>query len=208
MIKAIALDYGNVISEPQDTGCYARMAELSGLSQGFFLEAFWRHRPDFDRGVVRGREMYRRVLHEAGVRGTEPELDLLADRLLDEDLASWFHVSRPVTEWALEIKRSGYALAILSNMPFDFLERYRDRIELFGKADVAVFSCDVGQIKPEPEIYRTLSSKLGCKAEEIAFFDDIEKNVSGARDAGINSFLWTGIEKGKRDFQSLVDSSF
>ncbi len=205
MIKALVLDYGNVISEPQDTGCYGRMASLSGLTESFFKEAFWRYRPDYDRGTIRGLEMYKRVLTEAGHSSAKDsaELELLAEKLLAEDLGSWFHVSRAVTEWALSLQASGLVLGILSNMPFDFIERYGPAIELFGKADVAVFSCHAGQIKPEGDIYRTLIDRLSLDPSEIAFFDDIAVNVEGAREAGINAFLWTGLERAKEDFRAL-----
>ncbi len=204
MIKALVLDYGNVISEPQDSRCYARMASLSGLTEDFFKEAFWRYRPDYDRGAIRGLEMYRRVLESGGLaleRGWDrSEVERLAARLLDEDLMSWSRVSRAVTEWALSIRSSGVALGILSNMPFDFLERYGDSIELFAKADAAVFSCDVGMVKPEPAIYRELSRKLSLEPGEIAFFDDIAANVESARAAGIRAFLWTGLDRAREDF--------
>ncbi len=205
MIKALVLDYGNVISEPQDAGCYGRMASLSGLSETFFREAFWRYRPDYDRGTIRGLEMYKRVLTEAGHSAVKDNaaLELLAENLLAEDLGSWFHVSRAVTEWALSLQASGLTLGILSNMPFDFIERYGSRIELFGKADVAVFSCYAGQIKPEGDIYRTLIEKISLDPSEIVFFDDIAVNVEGAKDAGLNAFLWTGLERAKEDFRAL-----
>jgi putative hydrolase of the HAD superfamily len=203
MIKAIVFDYGNVISEPQDVTCYSRMAALSGLSEETLKEAFWKYRPEYDRGSIRGIEMYRRILRDSGLADS---VDLAA-RLLDEDLGSWFHVSRQVTEWGLGLQKSGYTLGILSNMPFDFLERYAKRIEMFAKADVPVFSCDVDLIKPERAIYETLIGKLGCKPDEIAFFDDIEVNVAGAREAGIHAFLFTDLERAKKDFQSLVAAS-
>lgn len=203
MIRALVLDFGNVISEPQDTGCYERMAEIAGLSRDFFMEAFWKYRPEYDRGTIRGRQMYRDVLAEAGVKGSEAELDDLADRLLSEDLGSWFHISQPVTDWALSLRKSGFKLGILSNMPFDFLERYGDKIELFFKADVALFSCDVNLIKPEPAIYAEMVNRLGCRADEIAFFDDLPANIEAARRAGYNAFVWTGLERGRKDWESL-----
>jgi FMN phosphatase YigB (HAD superfamily) len=204
LIKAIIFDYGNVISEPQDSGCYARMAELSGLSEDFFRSAFWKFRPDFDRGTIRGEEMYLKVLGEAGVAGNTSVLRILAKKLLEEDMNSWSRVSRHVTEWGLTLQATGYKLGILSNMPFDFLELYQDRIELFKKADTAVFSCNIGQIKPEQEIYRTLIGQLGCRAEEIVFFDDIQANVDGALAAGIRAYLWTGLEQGKKDWEKVI----
>jgi len=204
MIRALVLDFGNVISEPHDTGCYARMADISGLSTEFFMKAFWKFRPEFDRGDINGMQMYRDVLADAGVSLPEPELNSLARKLLDEDLGSWFHISGEVTEWALSLQAGGLRLGILSNMPHDFMDRFGDRIELFTKADVAVFSCFVNQIKPEPPIYQTLIDRIGCAPEEIVFFDDLEANVAAARRAGINAFVWKGLEQGKRDFAEIA----
>ena len=204
MIRALVLDFGNVISEPHDTGCYARMADISGLSTEFFMKAFWKFRPEFDRGDINGMQMYRDVLADAGVSLPEPELNSLARKLLNEDLGSWFHISREVTEWALGLQAGGLRLGILSNMPHDFMDRFGDRIELFTKADVAVFSCFVNQIKPEPPIYQTLIDRIGCAPEEIVFFDDLEANVAAARRAGINAFVWKGLEQGKRDFAEIA----
>ena len=203
MIKAIVFDFGNVISEPQDITCFARMSALSGMSEEAIEAGFWKYRPDFDRGTIRGREMYRKVLSDSGITGSEPELDTLADALLLEDIGCWFHISLPVTEWGLSLQKEGYVLGILSNMPVDFLEHFEQKIELFSKADVSVFSCRVDQIKPEPVIYRTLIDRIGCKADEIVFFDDIQANIDGALKAGIRAFLWTGLEQAKRDWNSI-----
>jgi len=203
VIKAIVFDFGNVISEPQDITCFSRMSAMSGISEEDLVTAFWKYRPDFDRGTIRGREMYRKILFDAGITGSEAELDTLAERLLAEDLGAWFHISRLVTEWGLSLQKSGYILGILSNMPVDFLEHFEKKIELFSKADVSVFSCRVDQIKPEPAIYQTLIERIGCKPDEIVFFDDIQSNIDGALQAGIRAFLWTGLEAGKRDWNSI-----
>ncbi len=200
-MKAIVLDYGNVISEPQDTACYARMAAISGLPAEVFRNAFAESRSEFDRGGISGLRMYRKILAEAGAEGSEAELDALAQALLDEDLASWSRVSREVTEWGLSLQSSGHPLGILSNMPFDFLDRYESRIELFLRADAAVFSCRVSRIKPEPEIYRVLVERIGLSPGDIVFFDDVPANVEGARREGITAFLWTGLEKAKLDWE-------
>ena len=86
----------------------------------------------------------------------------------------------------------GYALGILSNMPFDFIERYGKAIDLFGKADVAVFSCYESLIKPEPAIYRSIIEKLSLDPAEIAFFDECRlPNANSSRDSAVSrSFCW------------------
>lgn len=204
MIKSVVFDFGNVISEPHDTGCYRRMALMAGLSEAFFGDMFWKYRADFDRGAISGRAMYRAILSDGGLKGTEEELDRLAGSLLEEDLASWFHISESVTEWGRSLKASGLALGILSNMPHDFLERYREDIALFNEADVAVFSCECGLIKPDKPIYRELVRRLAVEPREIAFFDDLPANVEGARAVGINAFLWTGLDRAKADLATLA----
>lgn len=203
MIKAVVFDFGNVISEPHDTSCYGRMADLTGLTESIFREMFWRYRPDFDRGTIGGIEMYRAILADVGKKGTEAELTELAGRLLDEDVASWFHILPGVTAWGRALKADGLTLGILSNMPRDFLERYRTRIDFFIEADLALFSCECGLVKPESAIYKELISRLKLEPREIVFFDDIEANVEGARKEGINAFLWTGLERAKADLKTL-----
>ncbi len=200
MIQAIVFDYGNVISQPQDRSCYTRMSALSGLTEEELLHFFWKYRAEYDRGTIRGEAMYRKVLSDAGIGGSEAVLVAMAKKLVAEDLGSWATVSDPVTEWGLSVQKEGYALGILSNMPFDFLELHGDKISLFCKADTAIFSCDVAQIKPEPEIYQTLIARLGCKPDEIVFFDDLAVNVEGARKAGIHSFVWTSLSQAKKDW--------
>ena len=203
-MKTLVLDYGNVISEPQDLTCYDRMSALSGLSADIFRDAFATYRSEYDRGTLSGLRMYRSVLDAAKAPGSEAELDALAFALLTEDLESWSHISREVTAWALSLQASGHPLGILSNMAFEFLERYESGIELFSKADAAVFSCQEALIKPEPEIYQLLLERIDCRPQDIVFFDDTAANVEGARRAGITAFLWTGLDQAKRDWNQAV----
>lgn len=207
MIKALVLDFGNVISEPHDDSVYTRMADRVGLTTEFFSKAFWKYRNEFDGGKIRGKEMYRRVLVDGGVSGTESELDKLAEELIAEDIESWMYVNPGVTEWALSLQKEGYLLGILSNMPHDFLEIAGHTVELFSRADVPVFSCHVGEIKPDPAIYRILIERLGCEASEIVFYDDLEPNIRAARELGIRAHLWTGLEKAKADWTRTIGES-
>jgi putative hydrolase of the HAD superfamily len=148
--------------------------------------------------------MYERILEESGFSGARQKRRELAQALLAEDLGSWNHISAEVTGWGLSLQKSGYALGILSNMPHDFLDRFGKSIVLFNRADVAVFSCRVGQIKPESEIYDTLITELGCAPGETVFFDDIQANIDGARRAGIQAFRWTDLDQARKDWATIT----
>jgi len=48
-------------------------------------------------------------------------------------------------------------------------------------------SCELGRRKPEPEAFARLASRIGLPASALAFFDDVEENVAGARRAGLQA---------------------
>lgn len=206
MIKALVLDYGNVITEPHDSTCFDRMSALTELSADFFRTSFSKYRSEFDRGSIDGVSMYKKILADGKRYYIGTEATDLAEQLLEEDFASWFHISVPVTEWALQIQKEGFKLGVLSNMPHEFLEQYESKIILFQKADVTVFSCNEGIIKPEPAIYELTAKKLACKPQEIVFFDDLQENIDAARSTGFNAFLWTGLEQAKKDWNIAISS--
>ena len=85
------------------------------------------------------------------------------------------------------------------------LKKIEDEIQLFKAAHYACFSCRVKLIKPEEAIYLDVLKGLGVKPEEAVFFDDLAANVEAACKLGINGFLWTGLEQGKKDWQQALE---
>ena len=89
------------------------------------------------------------------------------------------------------IKSSGHGLYYLSNIHKeirDFLIRNHGYYSLF---DGGVFSCDINETKPSPEIYRYLINKYRLLPQECLFFDDMPENVSAAEKEGIKGILFT-----------------
>ena len=89
-------------------------------------------------------------------------------------------------------------------MPYEFLDLYEKNIPPFFYADYACFSCRVKLIKPEPAIYEDCLRGLGVKAGEAVFFDDIRHNIDAALKLGMNAFVWTGLEQGKKDWDRCI----
>lgn len=200
MIQAVIFDFGNVISKTQDGSCHREMEKLTGIPFHIFQDAFFTYREPFDRGELSGSAMYASILRDAG----HPELakdSQLCDTIARLDLESWRETEEDVTQWALSLKREGYKLGILSNMPYEFLDLYEKDITLFVQADVAVFSCREKLVKPQREIYDCVLSRLHIAAEEAVFFDDMQVNVDVARSLGIHAYVWTGLERAKKDFR-------
>jgi putative hydrolase of the HAD superfamily len=119
------------------------------------------------------------------------------------DMSSWRRINPEVVEWCLALKKQGYKLGILSNMPYEFLDAYESEIPPFVEADYACFSCRVKLIKPEEAIYRDVLRGLGAAPHETVFFDDIQINIDAANKLGIHGVLWTGLEDAKRALQGI-----
>ena len=203
MIKALILDYGNVISLTDTESIDAVMAAETGLPAEVFGSLCSIHRNDFDRGIISGEEMYSRLLQQNGYAEAAEDTALLK-KMVDIDLAAWRVLNDAVCDWALDIQKQGFKLGILSNMPYQFLERYEKEIPPFVAADYACFSCRLHLIKPEPEIYRNCLEGLGIHADEAVFFDDLERNIAAAQKLGFRGFVWTGLDQARKDWLSCL----
>jgi putative hydrolase of the HAD superfamily len=68
---------------------------------------------------------------------------------------------------------------------------------------ISVFSCEVGLLKPEKTVYKTMLTLAGVESREIVFFDDNPENVYSARALGIEAFLWKDTETARYKLSSL-----
>ncbi len=205
MIRAVIFDYGNVISQANTGDCAVEMEQMTGVSANIFRTVYDTYRFEFDRGTISGAQMYAQLLSNAGYHELASNKTMM-EKIAKLDLESWKDIRQDVTEWGLSLQKEGFKLGILSNMPYEFLDLYEQTIPLFTHADFACFSCRVKLIKPEPEIYKVALNGLGIKPEEAVFFDDIQVNVDAARKLGINAFLWTNLEQGKKDWEQITKS--
>lgn len=87
------------------------------------------------------------------------------------------------------VREQGYKTYILSNLPFEFQRMISDKHPFLHEREGAVFSCDVGAIKPEKAIYEKIISQYCLKPNETIFIDDMEENIVMANALGITGIL-------------------
>ena len=90
-----------------------------------------------------------------------------------------------------KIKESGHSIYYLSNMHTETKAFLLKNNEFFNLFDGGVFSCDINQRKPFPEIYRYLLNKYSLNPKTCIFFDDVQENIDAAEKEGIKSILFT-----------------
>jgi putative hydrolase of the HAD superfamily len=185
LIRAAVLDYGNVLSLEQEGESVCRLEGLTGAEAALFAAAYWRHRIDYDRGIVSGEAYWRRVGADLGV-------ELSGERireLVHEDAVSWTRLNDRMVAWLAALLAAGVPTAILSNMTRDSWGLVGPRFD--GVASLTL-SFEVGAVKPEPEIYERCLADLGVEAAEAFFVDDRLENVEAARALGMEALVFEG----------------
>ncbi len=224
-IKAVGFDIDGTLYP--NLGLYALLAPEAARNLRF-LVAFGRVRREL-RELTRAPE-YRDAA--AGLSGPEAldgfrrfQASLAARRLSigeDEALATIDAIvyrdfvevfarvrSFPRVDWALAtLKASGLKLGALSDLPA------ARKLELMGldrHFDAALSSEDTGFLKPSPEPFLELASRLGEKPEDIVYVGNSSRyDVEGARGVGMKTAL---VSRRKRrgadfvftDYRALVD---
>jgi putative hydrolase of the HAD superfamily len=78
--------------------------------------------------------------------------------------------------------------------------RHRRLLALFREV---ICSCDIGLRKPDPHAFLFVARRVGVAPQRIAFFDDVEENVAGAREAGLRAFRFSSAEQVKKALAEL-----
>lgn len=102
--------------------------------------------------------------------------------------------------------KSNYKIGLLSNASDDWTgELFRpDQVALF---DEKVFSFQIGVDKPHAAMYETAASRLGLLPEECIFIDDREGFVTGAKDVGMQAFVFETNASTKQKIDEIIARS-
>jgi putative hydrolase of the HAD superfamily len=181
-VDAVALDFGNVLVEVDFRRAFAAWGAASGLplknisSRFRFDEPYCAH----ERGEID---------HRAYFASLRKALNLdIPDEAM---LAGWntiFGEPLPGIEPLVREIARRWPLYVFSNTNPAHVAHFRPRYrELLSHFTGVVTSCDIGRRKPEAGAFARLAEVAGVAPGRLAFFDDLEENVAGARRAGLQA---------------------
>lgn len=99
--------------------------------------------------------------------------------------------------------RGQYKVGLLSNVSDSVIAQLFAEHELAELFDEVVLSSSVGMIKPSVAIFELTATRLGSLPEECVMIDDLERNIAGARDAGMHGIVYRSAETFARDTKAL-----
>ncbi|HLY21009.1 MAG TPA: HAD family phosphatase [bacterium] len=191
-LRALILDYGNVLTYPQAADVIQAMAARLGVTVEAFTAAYWEHRRPYDAGEYPPADYWRRVLRSLRLRPEESNERALFDWLADRDGDSWMRYRDEVWDLARDVRARGVSTAMLSNMPVALAQCIRRDRALEEWFDVVIVSGDVHSTKPDPRIYRFCLERLDAEPAGALFVDDREENVTAAARLGMRTVHFVG----------------
>ena len=128
--------------------------------------------------------------------------------LADVFALRWHEVFDPLPEMGVlvrELKADGYGVYLLSNAGPTF-EDYRNRIPAIDAFEGILVSCYEHVVKPDEAIYQLFCKRYGLDPASCLFVDDLERNVVGARRAGMQGYVYDGdVDALRRFIRALED---
>ena len=197
MITTIIFDIGRVLITYDWTKFLEKdfhdAESVAILRDAFFGHGLWN---ELDRGVIPEEELIRQLAVYAP--GRENQI-----REFIHTFAAQFEQMPYSKQWIRDLKERGFAVYFLSNYSHQAINANREVLDFIPLMDGGVFSCDVGLIKPEPEIYQLLCSKYGLKMEECVFIDDKQANTDAAKALGMQAITFRGYEEAVRELEEM-----
>jgi putative hydrolase of the HAD superfamily len=97
-----------------------------------------------------------------------------------------------------ELRRRGFKTYIFSNTNDLAIEHVRRNFSFFQNFDGYIFSYEVGNLKPQPEIYMAMEALTGKRGADLIYIDDREENIETGLARGWRAILHESPEKTRR----------
>ena len=190
-IRALILDFGGVISLPQNSKKLYNILQTSNLEHNDFMKVYLNQRANYDNGQITGKQYWLNILQYYGFESKIPKIP----NLIKEDIASWTVINDSMIQFISEIRGKFFKLAIISNMNNDVLEYLRVNFRWFELFDELIFSCEVGINKPNREIYKICLRELNLSACDCLFVDDSLENVRAAKELDMHAIQFGTVSE-------------
>lgn len=200
-ISACVFDFGGVMTLATMPEGALKVAERLGINRDIITLGYAKYRRQLDGNFITFEDMYDLILADNDI---ELSKDDIAE-LIEADISSFHARNEETVKFMRSLKERGYKIGILTNMPTDFVPRFKKYFSDFIKlADAMVVSGEEKMFKPQRRIYRLMTERLQVAPSEICFFDDVEANCESARSCGWKAIRFSNVDQIAQEFEDLV----
>ena len=200
-ISACVFDFGGVMTLATMPEGALKVAGRLGINRDIITLGYAKYRRQLDGNFITFEDMYDLILADNDI---EVAKDDIAE-LIEADISSFHARNEETVKFMRSLKERGYKIGILTNMPTDFVPRFKKYFSDFiDLADAMVVSGEEKMFKPQRRIYRLMTERLQVEPGEICFFDDVEANCESARSCGWKAIRFSNVDQIAQEFEDLV----
>lgn len=179
-VEALLFDLGNVLIEIDFGRALAHWATFSALSVEELRATFGPDEPyeKHERGELQGHEYFEHLRKKLRLDATDSQIE-----------EGWNSIFVGEIGAAIEaVRRTTLPRHVLSNSNRTHHACWRQRFAPMLTGFDRIFeSSAMGHRKPEPKAFEHVAEALKLAPERILFFDDLEANIAGANQAGLQT---------------------
>ena len=140
-------------------------------------------------------DIIRKILNKCGINKNESDIERIAKKRINRFERSLSNVETNIIKTLEVLSENTKRMCLISNA---------DVIDKFGWAsspikkyfEEAIFSCDIGVLKPDKRIYEIALRKMGIEPKKAVFIGDGgSEELRGAKDLGMHTILLTHFTK-------------
>lgn len=202
MIKAVVFDLDNTLYDYDECDRFA-MVQL----KKYCMDLFQINDDEFDQKYFLSKEITKKRLGTVGASHNrmlyaQTFLELLNEKPVSRALELYdiywnamllhmkpYHYVQPLFQ---QLASTGIKIAVLTDLTVHIQHRKIQKLGIEGYVDAIVTSEEAGREKPDPVMFELMTKKLNLKSHQLLMIgDDVEKDITGAKAAGMHSVLFT-----------------
>ena len=194
-IESIIFDWGGVLIDDPRPGLLQYCSEAFGVPLENYTPVHDSFLDDFHKGEISEERFWQQIADKLG-------------KSMPSVRSQWYEAFRsayvPKQEMFLlasSLHDKGFKTALLSNTELPAVRFFHE--QNYNMFDLLVFSCIERVMKPRRRIYEITLERLGSKAGQTVFIDDIQDYIRAAELMGLNTILFESVEQVKGELVKL-----
>lgn len=189
--KAVVFDLGRVVLDFDHTIAAKKISALTGKSHQEIYQLFFDSPVTilFEQGRISASDFYRQVKQMLKFN-----LEYNDFVQIWNDIFFFSSNNQKVYNLAKDLKNN-YPTVLLSNINILHLEYVKEKFKIWDAFSYVIASCQVGEVKPAPEIYNKVLDILGLPPQQVFYTDDRLELVRGAAKLGFYSVVYQDPQK-------------
>ncbi|XP_005355606.1 bifunctional epoxide hydrolase 2 [Microtus ochrogaster] len=219
-LRVAVFDLDGVLALPSLTGTLRRTEEALSLPRGFLIDVFQKESPEGpNEQLMRGKITFSQwapLIEEScrkrsSASGTSLPEDFSISQIFNQAMAAR-SINRPMLQAAIALRKKGFTTCIVTNNWLDDSDKRGNlaqmMCDLSQHFDFLIQSCQVGLMKPEPQIYKFVLETLKAQPNEVVFLDDFGSNLKPAREMGMVTILVRDTDTALRELEKITGTQF